>query len=303
MGTVYRSAAEWPSDAGPVVAIGNFDGVHAGHRAVLAELFALGREVGAPSCVLTFDPAPTAVLAPARHQPRICTLDDRVRLLHAAGVDHVVVEAFTPAFAARTAEDFAVGLLGGDLRVRGLVVGHDFRFGAGRAGDVAALERWLACPIREVSAFSLEGAPVSSSRVRKLVAAGEVEAAARLLGRPHRLRGRVVTGDQRGRTIGFPTANVANEVELVPAFGVYAVRAGVGGALHPAVANIGVRPTFGGSELRVEVHLLDWSGDLYGEWMEVELVARVRGERRFDGIEALVAQIRDDAAVARAVLG
>ena len=296
----YRSATDWPSELAPVVAIGNFDGVHAGHRAVLAELFALGRALGAPSCVLTFDPAPTALLAPARHQPRISTLEDRVRLLHAAGVEAVVVEPFTRAFAARSAEDFATGLLGRNLRVRGLVVGHDFRFGAGRAGDVAGLRAWLpACEIREVSAFLADGSPVSSSRVRKLVASGEVEAAARLLGRPHRLGGPVVTGDQRGRTIGFPTANVANVVELLPAFGVYAVRVEVEGVTRPGVANIGMRPTFNGTELRVEVHLLDWSGDLYGRTLDVDLVARVRGEQRFDGIDALVSQIRRDVEVAR----
>ena len=159
-------------------------------------------------------------------------------------------------------------------------------------------------PAVEVGAFSFDDAPVSSSRIRRLVAAGEVEAAAGLLGRPHRLQGTVVHGDHRGRTIGFPTANVQNEVELVPAFGVYAVRARVdGGPALPAVANIGVRPTFDATELRVEVHLLDFQGDVYGRRVAVDLVARIRGEARFSGIDALQAQIRVDAARARELLG
>ncbi len=298
--------ASWtPEGPGPVVAIGNFDGVHAGHRAVLARLFALAADLGAPSCVLTFEPAPTAVLAPERHQPRILLVADRVRLLEEAGVDRIIVQPFTREFAGRSARWFAEELLGNTLRARGLVVGYDFRFGQGRQGDVATLRALLpGVPVVEVGAFSLDDAPVSSSRIRRLVAAGEVEAAAGLLGRPHRLQGTVVHGDHRGRAIGFPTANVQNEVELVPAFGVYAVRARVdGGPALPAVANIGVRPTFDATELRVEVHLLDFQGDVYGRRVAVDLVARIRGEARFSGIDALQAQIRVDAARARELLG
>jgi riboflavin kinase/FMN adenylyltransferase len=304
MTRAYAGAASWPPEGpGPVVAIGNFDGVHAGHRAVLARLFALAAERGAPSCVLTFDPAPTAVLAPDRHQPRILPTDARVRLLGEAGVDAVVLEPFTLALAGRSAEWFARVLLGEQLRVQGLVVGYDFRFGKGREGDAAALRSFLpGVPVVEVGAHAEGGAPVSSSRIRRLVAEGDVAAAARLLGRPHALRGPVVHGDHRGRTIGFPTANVQNEVELLPASGVYAVRARVDGAVHPGVANIGVRPTFDATEPRVEVHLFDFDGDLYGKRLEVELIARLRGEARFPSVDALVAQIRADADAARAVL-
>ncbi|MFN7145236.1 MAG: riboflavin biosynthesis protein RibF, partial [Myxococcota bacterium] len=246
MTRVYAGAATWsPDEPGPVVAIGNFDGVHAGHRAVLGELFALAAELGAPSCVLTFEPAPTAVLAPERHQPRILPVADRVRLLGEAGVDVVVVEPFDRDFAARSARAFAEDLLGRTMRVRGVVVGYDFRFGQGREGTADALRAWLP-GVRgvEVGAHGEGGAPVSSSRIRRLVATGAVDEAAGLLGRPHALVGTVVHGDQRGRTIGFPTANVANEVELLPAAGVYAVRARVDdGPPMPGVANIGVRPT------------------------------------------------------------
>jgi riboflavin kinase/FMN adenylyltransferase len=306
MTTVYAGASTWPHPGpGAVVAIGNFDGVHDGHRAVLRRLFALAAEQCAPSCVLTFDPAPTAVLAPERHQARILTLADRVRLLGDEGVDAVVIEPFTRAFAENSARWFAEELLGKHLRVRGVVVGYDFRFGHMRKGDVAALREWLpGVPVVEVAAWESSGAPVSSSRVRRLVASGAVEDAAALLGRPHFLRGTVVSGDQRGRTIGFPTANIVSDVELLPAHGVYAVRARVDdeGPAHAGVANIGMRPTFAGTELRVEVHLLDFAGDLYGHRLAVDLVARVRGEQRFDGVAALVAQIGRDVERAREIL-
>lgn len=305
MPTAYAGAASWPPEGpGPVVAIGNFDGVHLGHRAVLARLFALAEARAAPACVLTFEPAPTAILASERHQPRILTVDERVRRLHEAGVDAVVVEPFTRALADRSAEWFARELLGGALRAEGVVVGYDFRFGKGRAGDAATLRRLLPnIPVIEIPACTEANEPVSSSRIRKLVAAGDVASAAALLGRPHALAGTVVHGDQRGRTIGFPTANVQNEVELLPAAGVYAVRARVCGAVLPGVANIGVRPTFAGSESRVEVHLFDFAGELYGERLTVALVARLRGEVRFPSVDALVAQIRADADAARALLG
>ncbi|HND29121.1 MAG TPA: bifunctional riboflavin kinase/FAD synthetase [Myxococcota bacterium] len=282
-----------------VVAIGNFDGVHLGHQTVLRTAKQAASERGLPLAVTTFDPAPTAVLAPERHQPRICTLSDRIALLHAVGVDLGSGGAFTPAFAAISAENFGRDLLVRQLMTRVLVVGHDFRFGQGRQGNAERLRGW--CPeleVREVEALSQDGV-VSSSRIRKLVAAGKVEEAGRLLGRPHWLRGLVVQGDQRGRTLGFPTANLQTEVELLPAFGVYATRVEVDGLLHPAVTNIGLRPTFSGKHVSVESHLLDFQGDLYGKALRVELVARIREEQKFASLDALVAQIRSDVATAR----
>lgn len=306
MPLVVSGSAAWPHPRGgaPVaVAIGNFDGVHAGHRAILARLRAHADALGGPSVVYTFDPAPTAVVAPARHQPRILTLPDRVRHLGEAGVDAVVVEPFTRAYAAHPADWFADEVLRRRLGAQVVVVGWDFRFGMGRGGDADSLRR-AGFTVDHVDAVELDGAPVSSSRVRKLVAAGEVAAAARLLGRPHVLRGTVVRGDQRGRTLGFPTANLDNEVELIPADGVYAVRASVdGGPSTPGVMNQGNRPTFAGVERRIEVHLFAEVGDLYGRELRVELVDRIRPERRFDGLDALVAQIRADAARAREILG
>ena len=305
MPAVVSGSSAWtPSPAGSAVAIGNFDGVHLGHREVLARLGAHAARLGAPSVVYTFDPAPTAVVAPSRHQPRILTLPDRIRYLGAAGVDVVVVEPFTRAYAGHPARWFAEEVLGRRLGARVVVVGYDFRFGMDRRGDAQFLRATVpAMEVDEVGAVALGGEAASSSRIRKLVAAGDVVGAATLLGRPHRLRGTVVEGDQRGRTIGFPTANLDNEVELLPGDGVYAVLASVdGGPPAPGVMNIGMRPTFAGAVRRIEVHLLDGAGDLYGHELAVDLVARLRGEVRFDGVEALVDQIRRDITAARAVL-
>lgn len=287
-----------------VVAIGNFDGVHVGHQALLHELFAAGRRHGGVPTVYTFDPAPTAVVAPHRHQPRLQTLAARVARLRASGVASVVVEPFTAAFASLPADDFVRSVLVARLGARALVVGHDFRFGNMRAGDAAFIRR-LAPDVElvEVPAVESGGSPVSSSRIRKLLAGGEVEAAAALLGRPWSLSGVVVRGQARGRTLGFPTANVAQREELQPASGVYAVRVRLPeGQELPGVANLGTRPTVGGVDRSAEVHLFDFSGDLYGQELEVSLVARLREERRFASLDALTAQIARDAAAARARL-
>ena len=295
-------SAAWPHGAArPAVAIGNFDGVHTGHRAVLAELKRLSDDLGVARAVLTFDPAPTAVLAPTRHQPRILTRHDRVERLHEAGASIVIVEEFTRQFAEQEAGWFANTLLRGRLNVAGVVVGYDFRFGRGRGGDAEALQRLLPeIPVIAVPPHRDDGEPVSSSRVRRLVAAGDVEGAARLLGRPHILHGPVVHGDHRGSTIGFPTANISSRVELLPARGVYVVRASLAdGRSVIGVTNVGVRPTFDGQENRIEVHLLDFAGDLYGQELRIELLHRLRGELRFPDIGALVAQITADVSAAR----
>ena len=312
MSYVYVGSAAWPRDAagaarGAVVVIGNFDGVHRGHRAVLARANALAADRALACVVYTFDPAPTSVVAPQRHQPRISTLADRVARLAAAGADAVVIEPFTAAWAAHPARWFAEEVLGRRLGARAVIVGHDFRFGANRAGDAASLRAWMpALDVIEVPAYESDGSPISSSRVRRLVAEGDVASAAELLGRPHELVGTVVQGDQRGRTIGFPTANLLTETELTPADGVYAgtVRVDDGPEILPAVTNVGVRPTVdGGGRRTIEVHLLDWQGDLYGRALRFACVARLRGERRFPSIDALRAQIVDDVAAARRVLG
>jgi len=288
-----------------VVAIGNFDGVHLGHRAVLRELFAAAARHRARACVLTFDPAPTAVVAPERHQPRIQTTRARLAELRAAGVHVVVVEPFTPAFAAQSAEQFVNDVLLDRLDAYALVVGHDFRFGNMRAGDAASI-RAIAPSIElvEVPALRDESGPISSSRIRRAVAAGDIQQAARLLGRPFSLSGIIVHGDQRARTLGFPTANLVAEEELRPAYGVYAGHVDLRwGPPAKAVINVGVRPTVDGEKYMVEAHIFGFAGNLYGRPARVLLEHRLREERKFPSLDALAAQIREDAAQAVAALG
>ncbi len=305
MPQVYAGSAAYPVEGpAPVVTIGNFDGVHHGHRVLLDRLIARARALDAPPVVYTFEPSPRVVLAPTQHLPRILTWPDKVRLLGEQGVQAVVVERFDRAFAQHPPDWFACEILGRRLRARALVVGYDFRFGRARKGDVAMLRRLLPdMPVEQVDAATLDGQICSSSAVRDAVARGDLVTATRLLGRPHFVRGTVVAGDQRGRTIGFPTANVDTDTELLPAAGVYAVRAHVDeGPPLAAVANLGVRPTFQGGRLLLEVHVLDFSGDLYGREVRVDFVSHLRQERRFSDVDALVRQIRQDAAAARACL-
>ncbi len=289
----------------PVLTIGNFDGVHIGHQHLLGFVRDRAAALGAPVCVYTFDPPPRVVLAPQHHQPRICTWPDKVRLLGENGVDQVVLERFTRAFAQHPPEWFATEILGKRLNPRAIVVGYDFRFGRARAGTIDLLRRCLPhTPIDQVDALQREGEVVSSSRVRRCVTAGDVAGAALLLGRPHQVRGVVIPGDQRGRTIGFPTANLDLDAELIPPAGVYAVRARVDdGGWLPAVVNLGVRPTFDGERFCFEVHLLDFRGDIYGHQVEVAFVAQLRDEQRFPDAAALVRQIRKDVSAAQAALG
>jgi len=305
MPEVIAGSAAYPLDGlGPVVTIGNFDGVHLGHRHLLERLVARARQAGAPAVVYTFEPSPRSVLAPSQVLPRILSWSDKVQLLGQAGVDAVVVEPFTRSFAQHPAEWFATEVLGHRLRTRALVVGYDFRFGRARAGDVALLRELLpALPVEQVEAARIGDQVVSSSTIRERVSAGDVALARELLGRCHFVRGTVVPGDQRGRTIGFPTANVETEAQLLPARGVYAVRVQVdGGPDLDGVANLGVRPTFDGDHVLLEVHLIEGAPDLYGRELRVGFVGRIRGEQRFPDADALVARIRQDVDAARALL-
>lgn len=298
---VVRDSANFPADVeAPVVTIGNFDGVHRGHQALLRAAKELAK--GGPVCAYTFDPSPRDVMVPGHGVPYIQSVDDRVRTLHDCGADYVVLETFTKDFSRTEARDYAVGILGGRLRARGVVVGWDFRFGKGRAGDAAVLRRLLDIPVVQVGAVAFEGQAVSSTRVRQAVRSGDVGLASRLLTRPHELVGTVVRGDARGRTIGFPTANLVPGTQLVPPAGVYAVTVTVGDERYGGVANLGVRPTFEPGSAPLEVHLFDFDGELYGTEIRVGLLAHLRAERKFDGVDALVTQIRKDAEAARAVL-
>lgn len=289
-----------------VLTLGNFDGVHRGHQAIVRRALDEARAVDGQVVVLTFHPHPVAVLAPKKAPLLLQSLHDRLTLLRDLGVHVVVLQRFTPRFAALDPEAFIRDYLGAHLEMLHVVVGHNVSFGRARAGTVETLRTLGArhgFAVDAVGPVTVGEAQVSSSALRRLIAAGDVRRARALLGRPFALRGRVVHGEQRGRTLGFPTANLHQRSGvLLPADGVYAVRARVDGGSLPAVLNIGVRPTFGVLRRTVEAHVLDFDGDLYGRWLSLELVERLRGEQRFPGIDALRAAIAADVARAREVL-
>ncbi|MDB4944344.1 MAG: Riboflavin kinase [Labilithrix sp.] len=287
-----------------VVVIGNFDGVHRGHQAVLRQARALADAQGLRCVVLTFSPHPSEVLGRGA-PPRLCTMERRQQLLVEHGADAVTVQEFTIALSGWSPERFVKDLLASRLEARAVVVGTNFRFGHKRAGDFGTLEELGRTLGFEAVAAEIAGdaeGPFSSTRIRDTLTAGHVERAADLLTRPHRLTGTVVHGDARGRTIGFPTANLDDVPEMLPAYGVYAVRVQRGDVTHSGVMNVGKRPTVDGISLRVEAHLLDFDGDLYGERLAVDLVARLRGEQKFAGLPELKAQIAMDAEGARKAL-
>lgn len=296
------------SDRDLALVVGNFDGAHRGHAEVVRQARARAAAAGLELAVLTFSPHPGEVLG--KGSPALLTtMDRRAELLAREGVARLYVQPFDLAFAALSPRDFAARL-STVLRARSVMVGRGFRFGARRAGDVATLEalgRELGFAAAECAIVADEAGPVSSTRVRAAVATGDVREAERLLGRRHSFEGMVVHGDARGRTIGFPTANLGGVTEMLPRTGVYAVCVdrvdGAPAALAGGVANVGVRPTVGGDpEVRVEVHLFDTSADLYGARLRVALVDRLRDERRFDGLGALREQIARDSDAARAVV-
>ncbi len=294
---------------GAVVAIGNFDGVHRGHLALVARARSEAERRGADTVALTFDPHPATVLRPDAVPAALQSLEERVAALRASGCDRVEVVTFDAAFAAQEPERFVRDLLVERLDAQAVVVGEGFRFGAGAAGDVELLRTLgadLGFTVHPVALVRTQDGVVSSSALRALLAAGDLDAVAHGLGREYLLSGEVVRGDGRGRTIGVPTANVAVAAHrAVPADGVYACWASAEGAPRvPAVVNVGWRPTFDGTTRTVEAHLLvDDAPDLYGQVLELTFVSRIRGELRFDGPEALVARIREDIAVAAELLG
>jgi riboflavin kinase/FMN adenylyltransferase len=264
------------------------------------------RAAGIQALACTFDPHPAQVLQPASAPVPISTLRERLELIAQAGVDATVVLTFTPAMAAVEAEAFVKDVLVDRLRARDVVVGYNHRFGRGARGDarlLQALAERLGFRAHVVPPLMIEGVPVSSTEIRSALKAGDLERAARYLGRPYAMTGEVVQGAGRGRTLGFPTANLQPDRELLIPPGVYAGRMDVDGAAHSAVVNIGIRPTFGEHTLVVEAHILDFSGSLYGRTVRLGFVGRLREERKFPGLEALRAQIGRDIAAARERLG
>ena len=289
-----------------ILTIGAFDGVHRGHQYLIDSAVRRARELGCQSAVLTFDPHPDLVIHPERDRLYLTSLEERAELIERLGTDLLIVVSFTRETMGLTAQDF-MSRTCASIVLRELWVGWDFALGRRREGDLARLRQigqQLGYTVQPVAAFALaDGTPISSTRIRNALADGDLDSAAMLLGRPFAVEGRVTLGDQRGRTIGFPTANVAvDQLHALPADGVYVCDAEVGGRRYGAVTNIGVRPTFNGTQRKVEAYLLDFVDDIYGETLRLTLRHRLRGEKKFDGIAALVAQITGDVAAARAWL-
>lgn len=297
---------EWEVPGPTAVTVGVFDGVHVGHQLILRDLVTHARESGLLPSVVTFDPHPLRFLAPERAPLMLTSVEQRIEQFRVLGVEVNGVLHF-PDIRDLTAEEFANRVLAQALQAKRVVVGADFRFGRDRGGDADLLRRVAeeeGFDVSVVDMYDHDQSVVSSTRVRALLVEGNVEEAARLLGRPYELTGFVERGDNRGHMIGFPTANLAVAVYcLVPANGVYASRAEWDGQERSAVVNVGTRPTFAGQDRRVEAHIFDFEGDLYDRELAVRFVSRIRDERAFSGINELRSQIGADAAAARAILG
>ncbi len=294
-----------PPLAASAVAVGNFDGVHLGHAAIARRLRHAADEAGVPAVAVTFDPHPAAIVRPESAPVPLTTPARRAELLLALGLDAVLVQPADAALIGLDATAFYGLVLRDRLAAIAIVEGPDFRFGAGRAGDVELLARLAAADTARVEVVEpvlVGGEPVSSSRLRRLVAAGDVAEAASLGTAPHRATGRVVVGARRGTGLGFPTANLAEIATLLPAAGVYAARAVVAGRTHPAAVHVGSAATFDSTLMTVEVHLIGFAGDLYGHMLDVDFLARLRDTRRFSSVEDLKTQLAADVARAAAVV-
>ena len=293
---------------GAFLAVGNFDGVHRGHARLIARLRANADAVGVPAVALTFDPHPVAVLRPNQAPAPLVWTERKVALLKDAGATEVGVFRTGPWLLGLTAREFFDRIIVGRFEAQGMVEGPNFAFGRDRGGDAALLADWCArsgLALEVVEPTDFDGEMVSSSRIRRLLAEGQVQVAARLLGRPYRLRGVVGHGAARGRGLGFPTANLDGIDTMIPDNGVYAALAFLDGQgpPRPTASHIGPNVTFGEQVRKVESHLIDFDGDLYGRTLELEFLSRLRATRKFDGLDDLLAQIKTDVEQARAVCG
>ncbi len=300
---VFRGIPEQASTA-TVLTIGNFDGLHRGHQALLSRLTSHARRLGLPAAVLTFEPHPREFFAPDQAPARLTSLREKLNLLAASGVDRVYVCRFNARLAGLGAEEFIERLLVQGLAVRHLIIGDDFRFGKGRRGDFELLQRTGAThgfTVEAMHTLDFEGERVSSSALRAALAAGDLEHAARLLGRPYCIAGRVMHGDKIGRQLGFPTANVQLRRKRLPLAGVFAVTvSGIAERPLPGAASLGVRPTIAaGLRPVLEVHLLDFSGEIYGAHVTVNFLHKLRDEARYETLAALTAQIALDVEATR----
>jgi len=294
---VEQLKQELPSS---VVTIGNFDGVHLGHQQLIENVVREARYFGVPSVVYTFHPHPVKVLHPEKPTYRMFDLRDQQEQFEQRGVEYVIIEEFTREFSKLTPQDFLDRYIVGRLHPKTLVVGHDFSFGADRAGNIPYLEKYCAqkgIRLIIIPPFQLGGTVVSSTLIREKLKNGEVEKANELLGRTYYVRGHVQKGFQRGRTIGVPTANIHPDVEFIPRLGVYCTLTKIGAHLHPSVTNIGVNPTFeenGKNPVKIETHLFDFDAQLYGMEVEVYLLHFIRDEMKFSGIDELKKYIQKD---------
>ncbi len=286
--------------------IGNFDGVHRGHQALIATVVRQARACNGPALAVTFDPPPIALLNPSVLRPPLTTIEMRAELLHAGGVDHVVVLETDPGLLAISPQAFFEDVLCGMFEARAVVEGYNFHFGRNRAGNTATLRSMCeanAMVFEEMPALHDATGVISSSRVRNAVLNGDVQAATELLARNYSLSGIVEAGQNRGKALGFPTANLGEVRTEIPKEGVYAVRVRIGDRLERGAMNIGPNPTFGEDAKKLEVHVLDFSGDLYGQSIAIEFVQRLRDTRAFQGVPDLLAQLQRDVEHTRTVLG
>jgi riboflavin kinase / FMN adenylyltransferase len=305
-----RHLSDLPYDAlrrGSVVTIGSFDGLHLGHQALLERVFAVAEENDHLSVVMSFEPTPREVFAATRPPARLMRFREKFDALAARGVDLFYCPRFSASMRAISAADFVRRILVHGLNARSVVVGDDFRFARRREGSTELLVRLgsvLGFSVLETPSVVVDGLRVSSTAIRDACAAGDMRLAGRLLGRPYRMSGRVIRGERLGRVLGFPTANVDLRRRQSAVEGIFAVRVhGAGSAPLDAVASVGSRPTFNGSKPLLEVYLFDFDGDLYGRQIDVDFIARLRDQQKFDDVAGLVAQMRVDADNARSVLG
>jgi len=292
---------------GCVATIGNFDGVHLGHQTVLGQLANKGAERGLPTQVIIFEPLPREFFAGAKSPARLTRFREKVLALQRFSVDRLLCMRFDRRLAHMAPDEFVSRILVEGLGVNYLVVGDDFRYGRGRVGDFGSLEqagRRYGFDVAHMHTFEIDGSRVSSTRIRKALEVGNLSATEKLLGRPYRMSGKVMHGDKRGRTIGFPTANIRLARQVSPVNGVYAVELyGLDREPLPGVANVGRRPTVGGIEQRLEVHLFDFDQDIYQRHVDVEFQRKLREEMRFDSLDALTRQITADVDAARSYFG
>ena len=291
---------------GVFVTIGNFDGIHLGHRYIFARMIEEARQAGSKTVVISFDPHPKMVLHPDKRPfYLISTFEEKIRMLGEIGIDAFIILPFSLEYAQTTAEEFVREMLWERLRIKKVIIGHDYTFGLGKKGNeafMAAEGRKFGFAVEAMNAFRIGDEIVSSTKIREAILKGDVRFAATLLGRPYNISGRVVPGDQRGIELGFPTANVEANKELLPLRGVYAVRCILRGKSLDGVLNIGFNPTFAGGKLTIEVHIFDFHEDIYGETLDILFIERIRDEVRFAGSEELIAQINKDVSRARELL-